>query len=153
MKILVSACLLGTNCKYDGGNNRSEWLIRLAEQHELIPVCPEMLGGLKTPRSPCEIVNGVVMNRDGECVDRAFRTGAEAALRTAMDQTVDCAVLQSRSPSCGVNEIYDGSFTGKKIKGMGVFASLLSENEVPVFDITDAREIIRLLSPDKSDSQ
>ena len=153
MKILVSACLLGTNCKYDGGNNRSEWLIRLAEQHELIPVCPEMLGGLKAPRSPCEIVNGVVMNKDGECVDRAFRMGAVAALRIAMDQRVDCAVLQSRSPSCGVNEIYDGSFTGKKIKGKGVFASLLAENAFPVFDIADAIEKIGLLSPEKPDSQ
>ena len=153
MKIMVSACLLGINCKYDGGNNRSEWLIRLAEQHELIPVCPETLGGLKSPRSPCEIVNGVVMNRDGECVDRAFRTGAEAALRVAMDQGIDCAVLQSRSPSCGVNEIYDGSFTGKKIKGKGVFASLLAENGIPVFDVADAREKNCLITPEKPDSQ
>ena len=153
MKILVSACLLGINCKYDGGNNLSEWLIRLAEQHELIPVCPETLGGLKAPRSPCEIVNGVVMNRDGECVDSAFRTGAEAALRIAMEQSVGCAILQSRSPSCGVNEIYDGTFTGKRIKGQGVFAFLLAQNGFPVFDVADAMEKIRLIIPDESDSQ
>ena len=113
MKILVSACLLGENCKYDGGNNRTDWLVQLAEKHELIPVCPEMLGGLESPRQPCEIVDGVVMNRNGESVDSAFRRGAEAALRIATEQRVDCAVLQSRSPSCGVNEIYDGTFTGR----------------------------------------
>ena len=97
-----------------------------------------MLGGLESPRQPCEIVDGVVMNRNGESVDSAFRRGAEAALRIATEQRVDCAVLQSRSPSCGVNEIYDGTFTGRKIKGKGVCTSLLEENGIRALDVADA---------------
>lgn len=141
MKIMVSACLLGIDCKYDGGNNRTDWVRCLAEKHELIPVCPETLGGLSAPRLPCEIVNGVVRNRNGESVDKAFRQGAEKGLRLARENHVDCLILQSRSPSCGVNEIYDGTFSGNKIEGMGIFASLMAENGFRVLDVSDAESL------------
>lgn len=137
MKILVSACLLGENCKYNGKNNYSERVAAYVAGHEVIPVCPEVLGGLTTPRDPAEIVDGVVTNCKGVNVDRQFRDGAEEALRIAEENGIDLAVLQSRSPSCGVNQIYDGSFTGRLIPGQGVFAGLLRENGFRVMDCED----------------
>ena len=94
MKIMVSACLLGQKCKYDGGDNYSEKVIAFTEGHEVIPVCPEMAGGLPAPRIPCEIVNGTVMNRSGENKDREFREGAEKCLKLAKEKGIDLAVLQ-----------------------------------------------------------
>ena len=134
MKILVSACLLGKNCKYNGGNNLNQRVLDFIEGHEVIGVCPEQLGGLSTPRLPAEIVAGVVMNKEGVSVDAQFRKGAQAALAAALENKVDLAILQSRSPSCGVKEIYDGSFSGKKIKGQGLFAKLLSAHGIKVLD-------------------
>lgn len=138
MKIMVSACLLGENCKYNGGNNYSAKVAKYIEGQEIIPVCPEVLGGLPTPRVPAEIVNGTVTRRDGVGVDKEFRRGAELALERAKQEKIDMAILQSRSPSCGVKQIYDGTFSNKKIKGQGVFARLLLENG---FTVIDAEEI------------
>ena len=143
MKIMVSACLLGENCKYNGGNNYSPELIRLLEGHTVIPVCPEVLGGLPTPRIPAEIVNGIVMNRNGESVDEAFRKGAEKALETAKREKPDLIILQSRSPSCGVKEIYDGTFSGRKIPGQGIFAELLTKAGFIVLDVEDLPEELK----------
>lgn len=140
MKILVSACLLGKNCKYNGGNNLNQGVLDFIEGHEVIGVCPEQLGGLSTPRLPAEIVDGVVTNKEGVSVDAEFRKGAQAALAAALENKVDLAILQSRSPSCGVKEIYDGSFSGKKIKGQGVFAKLLSAHGIKVLDAEDVAE-------------
>lgn len=140
MKILVSACLLGKNCKYNGGNNLNQGVLEFIEGHEVIGVCPEQLGGLSTPRLPAEIVYGVVTNKEGVSVDAEFRKGAQAALAAALENKVDLAILQSRSPSCGVKEIYDGSFSGKKIKGQGVFAKLLSARGIKVLDVEDVAE-------------
>lgn len=140
MKILVSACLLGKNCKYNGGNNLNQGVLDFIEGHEVIGVCPEQLGGLSTPRLPAEIVDGVVMNKEGISVDAEFRKGAQEALAAALENKVDLAILQSRSPSCGVKEIYDGSFSGKKIKGQGVFAKLLSAHGIKVLDAEDVAE-------------
>lgn len=140
MKILVSACLLGENCKYNGGNNLNQSVLGFIEGHEVIGVCPEQLGGLSTPRLPAEIVDGVVTNKEGVSVDAEFRKGAQAALAVALENKVDLAILQSRSPSCGVKEIYDGSFSGKKIKGQGVFAKLLSARGIKVLDAEDVAE-------------
>ena len=137
MKIMVSACLLGENCKYDGGNNDSKVLHEYIKGHEVIPVCPEVLGGLPIPRIPAEIVNGEVVNREGKSVDREFREGARKALDLAFAYRPDLIVLQSRSPSCGVNEVYDGTFSGKRIPGMGVFAKLAMEAGFHVIDIAD----------------
>lgn len=140
MKILVSACLLGKNCKYNGGNNLNQGVLDFIEGHEVIGVCPEQLGGLSTPRLPAEIVDGVVTNKEGVSVDAEFRKGAQTALAAALEKKVDLAILQSRSPSCGVKEIYDGSFRGKKIKGQGVFAKLLSAHGIKVLDAEDVAE-------------
>ena len=137
MKIMVSACLLGDNVKYNGGNNRHEKVLEYIKGHEVVPVCPEMLGGLPVPRAPGEIQDGIVRNEDGTSVDYEYRTGAAKALEIAESERIDMAILQSRSPSCGANQIYDGSFTGRKIKGMGVFARLLSENGYKVVDAED----------------
>lgn len=137
MKILVSGCLLGENCKYNGGNNYSEKVAEFIKGHEVISVCPECLGGLPTPRIPAEIVNGVVTNKEGQVVDKEFRNGAEIALKIAEETRVDIAILQSRSPSCGVKQIYDGTFSGTRIDGQGVFASLLKENGIPMMDVED----------------
>ncbi|MBQ6887756.1 MAG: DUF523 domain-containing protein [Lachnospiraceae bacterium] len=140
MKIMVSACLLGENCKYDGGNNYSETVMNYLKGHEVIPVCPEVLGGLSIPRIPAEIVNGIVTNRDGHNVDMEFRTGAKIALEKAIKENVELVILQSRSPSCGVKQIYDGSFSGKKIDGQGIFTKLLKENDFRVIDVEDLSE-------------
>ena len=124
MRIAVSACLLGENCKYNGGNNYSEKVRKFAEGHEVFPVCPEVLGGLPIPREPAEIVKGVVSRKDGTSVDREFRSGAEKAMEIVRENRVEVVILQSRSPSFRVNAIYDGSFSGKLISGRGVFAEL-----------------------------
>ena len=137
MKIMVSACLLGEDCKYNGGNNRNEELIRLLSGHTVIPVCPEVLGGLPVPRVPAEIVGGVVTNREGESVDEAFRKGASLALEIAMRERPDRIILQSRSPSCGVKQIYDGTFSGKLIPGMGIFAEMAKNAGFRVVDVED----------------
>lgn len=140
MKILVSACLLGKNCKYNGGNNLNQGVLGFIEGHEVIGVCPEQLGGLSTPRLPAEMVEGIVTNKEGISVDNEFRKGAQEALAVALENKVDLAILQSRSPSCGVKEIYDGSFSGKKVKGQGVFARLLTKYSIKVLDAEDIAE-------------
>ena len=137
MKIVVSACLLGENCKYNGGNNYSEALNTYLKGHTVIPVCPEVLGGLPTPRPCGEIVNGIVKTADGTSLDEAYRKGAEKALKIATENNADKAILQSRSPSCGVNKVYDGSFSGRLIKGNGVFATLLQRHNIKTEDVED----------------
>lgn len=137
MKIAVSACLLGENCKYNGGNNYSNKVSNYINGHEVVPVCPEVLGGLPIPREPAEIVKGRVCYKDGTSADKEFRKGAETALEIIQVQQVDVVVLQSRSPSCGVKTVYDGSFSGKLIPGQGVFAALLQKNGRKVIDVED----------------
>ena len=106
---MVSACLAGENCKYNGGNNRNEKILQLMEKNEVIPVRPEQMGGLPTPRVPSEVCNGVVTAKDGRIVDTEFRAGAAKCLEIARREKPDLIVLQSRSPSCGVKQRYDGS--------------------------------------------
>ena len=142
MKILVSACLLGKNCKYNGGNNLNQSVLDFIEGHEVIGVCPEQLGGLSTPRLPAEMVEGIVTNKEGISVDAEFRKGAQTALAAALEKKVDLAILQSRSPSCGVKEIYDGTFSGTKIPGQGVFAKMLMDEGIRVLDAGELPKII-----------
>ena len=137
MKIIVSACLLGQKCKYNGGDNYSEKVAEYIKGHEVIPVCPEVEGGLPTPRIPCEIVDGVVTNRADESKDREFRAGAACCLQKALAEKAELAILQSRSPSCGVRQVYDGSFTGWLIEGQGIFAEMLTECGIRVMDVED----------------
>ena len=137
MTILVSACLLGENCKYNGGNNYCQELIKKLAGHTVIPVCPEVLGGLPVPRTPAEIVNGEVINRDGISVDTEFRDGARRALEISRESKPDLIILQSRSPSCGVGRIYDGTFTGKLVPGNGVFAQMAIDDGFHVADVEE----------------
>ena len=137
MKIAVSACLLGENCKYNGGNNYSEKVANYIKGHEVIGVCPEVLGGLPTPRKPSEMVDGIVKHQDGTSVDVEFHKGAEIAFDMIKEHQVELVILQSRSPSCGVNTIYDGTFSKTLIAGDGVFAKLLKENGIAVLDVAD----------------
>ena len=137
MKIMVSACLAGENCKYNGGNNRNKKVEALFDGNEIIPVCPEVMGGLPTPRAPSEIVRGIVINKEGFSVDREYRQGAEMVLKIAELERPDLIILQSRSPSCGVKQRYDGTFTGTLIDGSGITAELLIEHAFPVVDVED----------------
>lgn len=130
---LVSACLLGINCKYNGGGNRCPGVLALLEHARLIPVCPEQLGGLPTPRPAAECQGDSVRSREGRDVTPEFQRGAEAALELARLFSCDGAILKARSPSCGVGEIYDGTFTGTLIPGDGVTARLLREAGLPLY--------------------
>ena len=132
-RILVSSCLLGSQCRYKGDGCRCEKVLALAENHILIPVCPEQMGGLATPRDPSERVNDKVMSCKGRDVTEQFRKGAENALFLAQLNHVDFAVFKANSPSCGKGIIYDGTFTGEKKEGNGITADLLLENGIPVF--------------------
>lgn len=124
-KLLISACLLGTNCKYSGGNNYTPLAEALKERFRLVPVCPETMGGLTSPREPAERAGDKVLSRSGEDWTAAFRLGAERALETALAQGITLAVLKERSPSCGCGAVYDGTFTGAVVRGDGVTAELL----------------------------
>ena len=137
MVIGVSACLLGENCKYSGGNNYSERVMEYTKGHEVVSICPEVLGGLPIPRDPAEIVDGGVKHKDGSSVDKEFRDGAKIALEILKDKGAELVILQSRSPSCGVNTIYDGTFSGKLISGNGVFVELLKAEGFNVIDVEE----------------
>ena len=137
MKLLISACLAGKNCKYSGGNNRNEKVLQLMADHETILICPEQMGGLPTPRTPAEIKDGVVTAKDGRIVDAEFRAGAAKSLEIAKREQPYLIVLQSRSPSCGVKQRYDGTFTGTLVNGSGVTAQLLMENGFRCVDVED----------------
>ena len=140
MKYAVSACLLGKNCKYSGGNNYNEKLCEYLKAHEVIALCPEVMGGMPTPRTPFELVNGVAINKAGENVHRELTEGVRVCLALLHGQTVDCVILQPRSPSCGVGKIYDGSFTGRLTGGNGLLAQKLSENGYRVVSAEDFTE-------------
>jgi uncharacterized protein YbbK (DUF523 family) len=141
MKIAVSACLLGENCKYNGGNNYNEKVIEFVKGHEVIGVCPELLGGLPVPREPAEIVDGIVRTKDGASVNEEFRHGAEAAMNIIEENDIELVILQSRSPSCGAKKIYDGTFSGNLIVGQGVFAQMLAKRNYKTVDVSDLDKI------------
>ena len=132
MKILVSACLLGRNCKYNGGNNHSAAVIDFLQSHEVIPVCPEVLAGLGTPRTPIEIVQGELKTKDGKGVDKALRQAVAQILEENPD--AEAAVLKSRSPTCGVKQVYDGTFSGTLRDGSGILAQALLDAGIKVID-------------------
>ena len=137
-KIIVSACLLGKNCKYNGGNNLDARVVTFVEGREVISVCPEVLAGMGIPRTPIEIRNGVVIDRDGNRVDEAIRAAVAEILAQLEGQEIDCAVLKSRSPTCGVRQVYDGSFTGTLVDGAGVLAQALMDAG---YHVVDAEEL------------
>ena len=133
MTILVSACLLGCPCRYDGKSKPNDAVLSLMEHHTLIPVCPEQMGGLATPRVPAERKDGGVFTEQGGDVTAQYLRGAEEALHLAQLYGCSCAVLKERSPSCGSREIYDGTFSRKLIAGDGVTAELLKANGIAVY--------------------
>lgn len=148
--IIVSACLLGENCKYSGGNNKSENVIKYLEDKEYVLVCPEQLGGLSTPRNPSEIItygnkdgNDVlsgctkVLSNKGIDVTKNFIQGAEETLKIAKEHNAKTAILKAGSPSCGYKKIYDGTFLGNKIQGMGVTAAILNKENIALLDEDD----------------
>lgn len=134
-KILVSACLLGTNCKYSGGNNYSEEVMEFLKDYEIIPVCPEQLGGLPTPRPASEIIGDKVMNNEGTDVTSNYQKGAEETLKIAKLLGIKKALLKAKSPSCGNEKIYDGTFSGILTTGDGITTKLLKENNIEVITI------------------
>ncbi|MBP3654660.1 MAG: DUF523 domain-containing protein [Oscillospiraceae bacterium] len=135
MKVLVSACLFGENCKYDGGNNQDLKIINtlLAEGIDPVVICPEVAGGLPIPRTPAELQGDKVINQDGEDVTEQFMAGARAAVELAKKHGCKAAVLKANSPSCGCGKIYDGTFSGKLVDGYGVTARLLRKSGVVVY--------------------
>ena len=133
-KILISACLVGDNVKYNGGNNLSSKIDALLEKYELVPFCPEVEGGLSIPRHPSEQKDGRVINDLNEDVTDQFERGAELAYNICLYLKIKKAILKERSPSCGVHEIYDGTFSHQKIAGMGVTASYLKEKGIAIYN-------------------
>ncbi len=147
MNILVSACLFGMNCKHNGGNNFSERVHKLKEDHTLIMVCPEQLGGLSTPRPGAEIIRQAdgslrVFTRDNEDVTDAYTRGAEITLNIARVHECKLAIMKENSPSCGVHKIYDGSFSKKLIDGAGIASQLLMDNGIRVISECDDLEAV-----------
>lgn len=141
-RILISACLVGDNVKYNGGNNKSPLIDKLLEKYELIPFCPEVEGGLKIPRSPSERKDDRVINMEGQDVTFAYEKGAELAFNICLFLKIKKVILKDKSPSCGSKEIYDGSFTHKAIPGMGVTAEYLKEKGIAVYSEDEIESLL-----------
>ena len=137
MKVVVSACLMGRNCKYNGGNNYNARLVELLEGKEIIEVCPEVAAGMPVPRPSVEIVEGVVTDIHGKNVDTVYRQGVANVMEQLQGENIEFAVLQSRSPTCGVKQIYDGTFSKKLIEGRGILAEALVQAGYRVIDGED----------------
>ena len=142
---IISGCLLGHNCKYNGGNNRNEDVIRFCSNHRYIAVCPERAGGLPCPRPPAERSGNRIMSRDGKDVTEEFFRGARISLDSCRKmaelsgEKIDGAILKANSPSCGAGHIYDGTFSGRIVEGNGVFASMMTDLGIEV--ITEKEKI------------
>ncbi len=144
MNLLISACLLGCACRYDGKSKPHPAISLLQEHFHLIPVCPEQLGGLPTPRPASECRGNAVWNNLGQEVTRQYRIGAEQALYLARLFCCNCALLKERSPSCGAGQIYDGTFSGTLIAGNGITADLLLKSGVAVFGESQIPQLLAL---------
>lgn len=142
MNILISACLLGCACRYDGKSKPHPAVEQLRTKHTLIPVCPEICGGLQTPRPPSEIVGDRVVNSIGEDVTDAYLRGAAEALRLAELSECRAAVLKAKSPSCGKGKVYDGTFSRTLTDGDGVTVALLQKNGITVYTEDEISELL-----------
>lgn len=151
--ILVSSCLLGMECRYDGSHNEIAELLEFLEDKLFIPICPEQIGGLTTPREPAEIIveNGVrvVKNKLGQDVTKEFIKGAEESLKLAKLGNAKYAILKAKSPSCGSQNIYDGTFSKVLIEGQGLTSELLKENGLEIFNENNYREILGRIKNEK----
>lgn len=152
--LLVSACLLGERCRYDGGHCLRPEIAALAKHYRLIPVCPEQMGGLPTPRPPCERSGKDVFTRDGVDVTAPFARGCALAVQRAIDARVCAAILKQKSPTCGCGLIYDGTFTGQLVPGNGMLAEILLARGIPVISDDaiaengrDPAQLLRQLPP------
>ena len=143
MRILISACLLGVPCRYDGASKLHPLAAALAARHTLVPACPEQLGGLPTPRPPAERQGGAVRTRTGADVTENYRRGAEEALRLCRLMGCEAAVLKERSPSCGCGAIYDGTFSKTLCPGDGVTAELLTSAGIPVYGESNLEKFMK----------
>ena len=137
MKVLVSKCLLGFNCRYKGDNCKNEKVLEFLKDKEVIGICPEQAGGLPTPRDPSEIVEDKVISKAGKDVTAEYKKGAKIALKLAQDNKVDLVLFKAKSPSCGCGLIYDGTFSGNKIPGNGISSQLLLDNGFKVITEED----------------
>lgn len=140
--LLISACLLGTPCRYDGASKKYETVEALSKKYNLIPVCPEVLGGLPTPRTPSERIGDRVVMKDGRDVTKNYFDGAKEALKTAKRFGCKKALLKARSPSCSPDMIYDGSFSGTLVKGEGVAAELLRREGITVYSEEELEKLL-----------
>lgn len=136
-KVVVSACLIGRNCKYNGGNNYNEKLVEMLKDREVIEVCPEVAAGMPIPRPAVEIRKGRVVRSDGTDWDEDYRRGIDVVMKQLEGEDIECAVLQSRSPTCGVKQIYDGSFSKTLIDGQGLLAEALAKAGIKLVDVED----------------
>ena len=143
-RILISACLVGDNVKYDGGNNKNPLISKLLEKYELVPFCPEVEGGLPIPRHPCEQRGEQVVNDLDEDKTDEFNKGADLALNICLYLKITKAILKERSPSCGVHSIYDGTFSHKVIPGSGVTAALLKRKGITVYSEDEIPKLLEL---------
>jgi len=141
--LLCSACLLGINCKYDGKSNKNEKIQKLRKKYILVPVCPEILGGLPTPREPAEQKRKRVITKSGKDITRYFEKGAKEVFKICKILGIKKAILKQKSPSCGCGKIYDGTFSGRLIKGEGVTTKLLKKNKIKVFTEENFEKILK----------
>lgn len=141
--ILVSACLLGDNVKYNGGNNYDERIEKLKEYYDIVPICPEVFGGLSTPRVPSEIKGDSIINKEGKDVTYEFNRGAHKVINIVNFCHCKKAILMDRSPSCGVNKVYNGKFNGTLVDGMGYTARLLKDKGIELYTIDDIDQLIK----------
>jgi len=142
-KILISACLVGDKTRYDGHGNYCPKILELFEKYELVPFCPEVEGGLPIPRTPSERVKDKVINEKGKDVTKNYLKGAELALNICKYLEIKAVVLKETSPSCGSHEIYDGSFTHRKISGKGFVAEYLEKNGIKVYSENEIDELLK----------
>ena len=141
-KIIISSCLLGNNCKYNGKNNYIEKIELLKDKYEIIPICPEVMGGLSIPRIPSEINNGMVIDKCGNDVSEYFDNGANKVIDIVKNNNIKIAILKDGSPSCGSSNIYDGTFKGNKITGMGITAKRLYDLGIKIYNENNFGELI-----------
>ena len=139
---IVSACLCGINCKYNGRNNLNPAVLKLVKEGKAIPVCPEQLGGLPTPRIPSERKDGKVINKEGIDVTKNFQDGSNEVLKLCKELNIKTCILKSKSPSCGYGEIYDGNFNGTLVKGNGVLTDMLIDNGIEVISSDNIDDMI-----------
>lgn len=150
-KVLISACLIGENCRYDGKTKKVEGILGLAKYYDLIPICPEREGGLKIPREPSEVQSdGSVKSKSGRDVTENYRSGAWWARSIAEVYQIKLAILKENSPSCGTHYIHNGLFDGGKIKGKGITASVLTKHGVKCINEEEARELLKSLNEQKN---